>query len=143
MARPLSYLLDTNIWLERLLNQDRTDGVKQLPETVSTDRLSITDFSFHSIGVILIRLNRTEAFSSFVKDLFVDNPLRLLVLEPGDMERLIAVASDYRLDFDDACQYVAAERNGVRLVSLDGDFNSSELGRITPAEATDQQDNQA
>ena len=57
------------------------------------------------------------------------------------LERLIGAANDYRLDFDDAYQYVAAERNGVPLVSFDGDFESTELGRLTPQEVMDRYEN--
>ena len=142
MARPLTYLLDTNIWLERLLDQERAEEVRRFLEAVPSDRLLITDFSFHSIGVVLFRLERTEVLLSFVKDLFADNSVRLLALDHGDMERLITVASDYRLDFDDAYQYVAAERNCVSLVSFDGDFDNTELGRITPLEAVVKQESQ-
>ena len=45
MAQPLTYLLDTNIWLERLLDQERASEVKQLLEMIPSDRLLITDFS--------------------------------------------------------------------------------------------------
>ena len=139
MAQPLTYLLDTNIWLERLLDQERAEEVRRVLEAVPSDRLLLTDFSFHSIGVILLRLDRPEALLSFSKDLFADNSVRLLALEPSDMERLTAIARDYRLDFDDAYQYVAAELNDLRLVSFDGDFDNTELGRITPLEVVAQQ----
>ncbi len=142
MAQPLTYLLDTNVWLERLLDQDRADEVKQLLETVPSDRLLITDFSFHSIGLILLRLERSEALLSFARDLFTDNSVRLVALEPADMERLITVASEYQLDFDDAYQYVAAVRNGALLVSFDGDFDDTELGRLTPQETMARQEDQ-
>ena len=33
------YLLDTNIWLERLLDQDRADEVRQLLDKVPSDQL--------------------------------------------------------------------------------------------------------
>ncbi|MGB3683822.1 MAG: PIN domain-containing protein [Rubrobacteraceae bacterium] len=142
MAQPLTYLLDTNVWLERLLDQERADEVRQLLEALPSDRLLITDFSFHSIGVILLRLDRTEALLSFSKDLFADNSVRLLALQPGDLERLVAVGRDYRLDFDDAYQYVAAELNNLPLVSFDGDFDNTKLGRVTPLEAVDQHETQ-
>jgi uncharacterized protein len=58
--------------------------------------------------------------------------VQLLALESGDMDRLTAVASECRLDFDDAYQYIAAERNGVPLVSFDSDFDDTDLGRLTP-----------
>ena len=46
------YLLDTNIWLERLLDQERTEEVGQVLTQLPSDEIAITDFSFHSIGVI-------------------------------------------------------------------------------------------
>jgi hypothetical protein len=52
------YLLDTNIWLERLLGQARTGEVGQFLDEISADQLFITDFSFQSIGVILSPLGQ-------------------------------------------------------------------------------------
>nr|HID14904.1 PIN domain-containing protein [Anaerolineae bacterium] len=40
----------------------------------------------------------------------------------------------FRLDFDDAYQYVAAEEYGLTLVSFDTDFDRTERGRKTPAQ---------
>jgi predicted nucleic acid-binding protein len=39
------YLLDTNIWLERLLNQERADEVGLLLDAVPSDQLFMTDFA--------------------------------------------------------------------------------------------------
>jgi hypothetical protein len=67
----MMYLLDTNIWLERLLDQDRSGEVDRFLSSVPSERLFITDFSLHSIGVILGRLGRMPAFCSFIQDLFI------------------------------------------------------------------------
>lgn len=40
----------------------------------------------------------------------------------------------YNLDYDDAYQYVVAERNDLTLVSFDSDFTQTSRGRRTPAE---------
>jgi predicted nucleic acid-binding protein len=40
----------------------------------------------------------------------------------------------FRLDFDDAYQYVGAEKYGLTLVSFDTDFDRTKLGRKTPDE---------
>lgn len=128
------YLLDTNIWLERMLDQARSEEVGQLLDQVPSDQLSMTDFSLHSIGVILHRLNRQDEFLRFVQDVFIDGAVGLISLEPADMERLVAVGDHFGLDFDDAYQYVAAEMYDVELVSFDGDFDRTERGRITPGE---------
>lgn len=70
----------------------------------------------------------------FAQDLFADGAVRLVVLDPAEMGRIVAVASEYRLDFDDAYQYVAAERDDGPLVSFDDDFEGTERGRTTPLE---------
>lgn len=44
------------------------------------------------------------------------------------------VAQRFNLDFDDAYQYVAAEKYDLTLVSFDSDFDQTERGRRTPAE---------
>jgi hypothetical protein len=128
------YLLDTNIWLERMLDQARSEEVGRLLDQVPADQLFMTDFSLHSIGVILHRLNRQNEFLGFVQDVFIDGGVALVTLESVDMERLVAVINDFGLDFDDAYQYVAAERYEVELVSFDGDFDGTERGRVTPGD---------
>jgi hypothetical protein len=63
------YLLDTNVWLERVLDQDRSEEVGRLLDQVPSDQLLITDFSFHSIDVVLSRLRRAEELLRFVQEL--------------------------------------------------------------------------
>ncbi len=56
------YLLDTNIWLERLLNQARTAEVEQFLNQISAEQIFITDFTLHSIitPLAIIALDRDE-----------------------------------------------------------------------------------
>jgi hypothetical protein len=128
------YLLDTNIWLERMLDQARSEEVGRLLDQVPSDQIFITDFSLHSIGVIFHRLNQQDEFLGFVQDVFIDGVVGLVTLEPTDMERLVAVIDGFGLDFDDAYQYVAAEKYDLVLVSFDSDFDGTERGRVTPEE---------
>ncbi len=58
------YLLDTNIFLEILLGQEKKDECKKFL-IANEDNIFISDFSLHSIGVILFRHN-----SSFKPTLF-------------------------------------------------------------------------
>jgi predicted nucleic acid-binding protein len=128
------YLVDTNIWLERLLDQSRSEEVGQFLDHVPSNQLFITDFAFHSIGVILTRLGRAEILSQFAQDLFTDGSVVLVHLQPQETKRVIEVIGNFRLDFDDAYQYVAAERENLTIVSFDGDFDRTEHGKRTPAE---------
>ena len=52
------FLVDTNIWLERILNQSRAEEVSQFFDRVPSGQLFITDFALHSIGVILGRFSK-------------------------------------------------------------------------------------
>jgi len=61
------YLIDTNVWLERLLDQERSEEVGQLLSNIPSEDLFITDFAFHSIGVILARLNEIAILSLFIQ----------------------------------------------------------------------------
>ncbi|OIN89970.1 MAG: VapC toxin family PIN domain ribonuclease [Anaerolineae bacterium CG03_land_8_20_14_0_80_58_20] len=128
------YLLDTNIWLERLLDQEHSDEVSQFLNQISGDQLFITDFSLHSIGVILARLKRTEALERFLDDAFNYGAVRLVHLLPQDLSQVVERISQYHLDFDDAYQYVAAEKYDLILVSLDKDFDNTRRKRKTPRE---------
>lgn len=61
------YLVDTNVWLERLLDQARAEEVGQFLERIPSNQLFISDFAFHSIGVVLTRLGRADALVLFVR----------------------------------------------------------------------------
>ncbi|MBM4277139.1 MAG: PIN domain-containing protein [Deltaproteobacteria bacterium] len=128
------YLVDTNVWLERLLDQARAEEVGQFFDRISSDQVFITDFSFHSIGIILSKLNQKEALLRFVQDVFLDGATGLLHLEPGDTQRLVRTMEDYNLDFDDAYQCVAAEIHNLTIVSFDSDFDRTPQTRKIPSE---------
>lgn len=63
----IKYLIDTNVFLEILLNQEK----KELCKKCLTDRfgeIAISDFSLHSVGMILFRNKKFELLNSFVND---------------------------------------------------------------------------
>ncbi|WP_322797783.1 type II toxin-antitoxin system VapC family toxin [Thermoflexus sp.] len=128
------YLVDTNVWLERFLDQARAEEVGDFLNRTPSDQLCITDFAFHSIGIVLGRLNKAQAFLQFVQDAFLDGAVSLIRLEPEDMQRVVGIMAEYHLDFDDAYPYAAAEKHRLTLVSFDADFDRTPLGRKTPAE---------
>lgn len=45
----------------------------------------------------------------------------------------------FNLDFDDAYQYVSATSEDLNLVSLDDDFDDTDLDRWTPLDVIDQE----
>jgi len=128
------YLLDTNIFLELLLEQGNSDSVRALLTSKSPEELSISDLAFHSIGIILYQKNAAHLFTDFIRDLFGDGGIAIISLRIEDMERLEHVSTTFNLDFDDAYQYVIAEKFGLVLVSFDTDFDRTDRKRIIPAD---------
>lgn len=128
------YLLDTNIWLERLLGQAQSAVVGRLLASVPTEQLLMTDFTLHSLGVILNKLGHRSVLTQFVQDVLIDGGVVLITLPPSAMYRVVAIMDNFGLDFDDAYQYVAAEREQAIIVSLDRDFDQTVRGRQTPGQ---------
>ncbi len=67
------YLVDTNVWLELLLKQDKSDEVRKFLESLEANLLGITEFSLYSIGIILTRLNKDDVFEDFLSDTIEDS----------------------------------------------------------------------
>lgn len=132
MVGGLVYLIDTNVLLELLLEQERAEEVRRLLETIALPY--ITEFSFYSIGIILTRLRKANLFLRFVDDLFIDSRINLVRAEPEDMKILTEVLERFNLNFDDAYQYVIAEKFNLQIISFDSDFDRTKRGRKTPAD---------
>ena len=128
------YLVDTNVWLERLLDQERSVEVGRFLTHIPTDRLLMSDFTLHSIGLILTRLGQGKSLLRFMDDVFMDGGVALVSVRPQVMRQVVEVMGQFNLDFDDAYQYVAAEQSGATMVSFDADFDRTDRGRRTPLE---------
>ncbi len=124
------YLVDTNIWLEHLLNQERSEDVGTFFKRNPAKDIWLTDFSFHSIMVILSRYKLYSALAAFTREVIIDGGVTLVHLQSEDMERLITQMRNYGLDFDDAYQYMAAEIHDLQLLSFDKHFDGTPKGRI-------------
>jgi predicted nucleic acid-binding protein len=95
----------------------------------------VSDFSYHSICLALTRLKATDALTAFVQDVFVDGGVNIASLRPTDTRAVLQAMNGFRLDYDDAYQYVVAKSFGFRFVSFDKDFDRTDLARVTPADA--------
>ena len=124
-------LIDTNVFLEILLAQEQSEEAKKLLVNVECHEFYLTDFTIHSIGLILFRQRLDSKFARFIADI-VGAGIGVLSLPILEMERVVAVVQKYTLDFDDAYQYAVAEKHGLRIVSYDSHFDKTNLGRTTP-----------
>ena len=129
------YLLDTNIALELHLDQEKTDEVERFLRNTSPESLHLSEFALYSLGIVLLRRKMHDTFLQSVDDLLVTGGIRLVRLGVEDMQDIVRASWRFNLDFDDAYQYVADEKYNLALVSFDSDFDHTERGRKTPAEA--------
>ncbi len=128
------YLVDTNIWIERLLEQTKSEDVKIFLNELHPSSLFITDFSFHSISLIMIKLGEAGSLLKFVQDTFVNAGINLIRLSPEETVHIVEAVKKFNLDFDDGYQYISAEKYNLTIVSFDSDFDRTPRGRKTPAE---------
>jgi uncharacterized protein len=134
MEKYLVFLLDTNIWLERLLGQGNAEVVAELLDKLSPSDICMTDFTLHSIGVICNRLKQRDVFVKFVDDVLIDGGVVLVSIPANKMKRVVEIMDRFNLDFDDAYQYVSAEIEKAIIVSFDKDFDKTEQGRLSPTQ---------
>jgi len=128
------YLIDTNVLLEIMLSQERAEEAKQFLDRSPRENLHLSDFSLHSIGLTLLRRQMHDVFIKSVDDLLIGGGIRLVRLSATDMRSVADRAQRFNLNFDDAYQYVAAEKYGLAIVSFDSDFDRTERRRKTPSE---------
>src|SRR3989338_3774867 len=126
-------LIDTNLFLEIILEQKNAEQAKSLLQRTREHEFFITDYSLHSIGLLLFRRRQHDAFKSFLRDLTVRAGITVISVSTDQMEAVIDASEKFRLDLDDAYQYVAAEEQGLILVSFDADFDRTTRGRKNPA----------
>jgi hypothetical protein len=125
------YLIDTNVWLELLLKQERSAEVEKFFQRVESCYLAITEFSLYSIGIILTGFKKDNVFGDFLSDV-EDSGVAIVRLGISELKEIISIRQKYNLDFDDAYQYVASVKYNYTLISFDKDFDRTDKGRITP-----------
>ncbi len=121
------YLADTNVWLERLLQQDKAGEVEQFLTAIPSEKIAISDFALHSIGVILAHLKKP--------DVFVRGDVQMVSLSSTEHLELSRSLKERSLDFDDAYQYLISTKYQLTLVSFDKDFKKADIPVLEPLEA--------
>ncbi|NJF25658.1 PIN domain-containing protein [Thermococcus sp. Bubb.Bath] len=113
------YLVDTNVFLEILLSQEKKEEAKRFL-IENEGKLSVSDFALHSIGIILFKLKRPEVFREFLNDVLPN--VTLLTLPEGKYEYVVEIHLQSGLDFDDAYQCALARTFNLTIATLDSDL---------------------
>jgi predicted nucleic acid-binding protein len=121
------FLVDTNVFLEILLNQDKGEKCKRFLNT-NINSIFISDFSLHSIGVILLRQKKTEIYRKFVADIL--SHVQLLSLPLSSYPKVVDIYDAHKLDFDDSYQFLIAKEFNLELVTMDNDFKKVRQIRV-------------
>jgi predicted nucleic acid-binding protein len=129
----VKYLLDSNVWLDVITQGAHCQETSEMLKAAVPGSLATSDFSVHTVGLVLSRRD-PEPFRRFLADL-ARHHVFTLHLAPPDLYNVLDKMMQYVLDFDDAFQYIIAERNELRIVSFDSDFDRTPQGRLTPAQA--------
>lgn len=125
------YLLDTNIFLEVLLDREYSKVIREFLNRDTDISFFMTDFSLYSIGIFLTRRKQSEQYAQFLNDI-EQRDIHVISPTVSELNQVSSVCSQYDPDFDDAYQYVAAEQNQLKPVSIDHDFDRIPGGRVHP-----------
>ena len=128
-------LVDTNVFLELMLNQKQAESCRQFLEAISSGRIEavISRFSIHAIESAI---RAPEVLTTFIVN--IDNSTGMYVYETNNSDELAAslLMKETGLDFDDALKYFIAKKTGSSaIVSFDRHFDKMDLPRIIPGEA--------
>ncbi|NOZ47572.1 MAG: PIN domain-containing protein [Chlorobi bacterium] len=131
------FLVDTNIWLERLLDQDKSEIVSKFLDLVPANQIFVSDFTVHSIGVILTiltKLKKLDILDKIVTDLFIHGQVEQITLDTIDIFDIISNIEEFNLDFDDSYQLTVSQKFDLTLITFDKDFNVKGIKKKSPEE---------
>ncbi len=129
----MKYLIDTNIWLEILLDQEKSKEAFDFLSKIDSSSLAISDFSLHSIVLILTKLKEHKTAKIFLEDINTSG-VNILTIESNNLYKVVDIIQNLNIDFDDAYQYYLSKKYNLVLVSFDKDFDKADIKRKTPKE---------
>src|SRR3989344_1708562 len=127
------YLIDTNIFLEIMLKQKKSEECKFFLTQIqnSEDYFYVSSFSIHSIEVIMTKKNKIESLSKFLTFLSKSKIIRIDSTTQEEAEILDLMLSN-QLDFDDALQLYLCQKNNLKIISYDKHFDQTQIKRVEP-----------
>jgi len=129
------YLVDANIFLEVLLSRARKEECKKFLRLLRDGKMSglVTDFTIHSIIVVMDGLNRLGELKTFLLSLLAYKGLHIHYTTITEEVKATEFAVERKLDMDDALQYSSALSAGVDvIVSFDKHFDGLKIRRVEP-----------
>ena len=131
------FLIDTNIFLELLLNQEKAADVIKFFSLIEKGVYVgfYTIFTLHSLLIILTTQKKWKSLLNFLTYLASYPTFQLLTASsPSEEKQIVKICKTQLLDFDDATQYYFTKKINAALVSFDKHFDKTDLKRKKPKE---------
>lgn len=135
----MSYLIDTNIFLEVMLSRKRKDECKEFLKQVSAGKIRgiLTDFSLYSIMITMVNYKKYQEIRKFLTTLTAYKGLTVYNCTLDDKINCVDIVLNEKLDVDDSMQYASAiSLQAKAIVSFDAHFDGLKLPREEPASVT-------
>lgn len=129
------YLLDTNIFLEILLGQEKANACEACIQKLSEENPGyITHFSLHAIEAIIGRDAKNNKILTQFLGFIEEHPhLHVYDTQLEDETEISKWSAKTGLNFDDALQYFVAKTQKLKLVTLDRGFQKiKDISIIAP-----------
>ena len=129
------YLIDTNIFLEVMLQQQRHDEAKHLLQELQRGNLKgyVSKFSLYSIEILFTGLKKFDELKKFLVALTFFKGLEVLSTTIFDEILISEIAKENKLDYDDALQFYLVKKYNLKgIVSFDHDFDKVDINRLEP-----------
>ncbi len=132
----MTYFIDSNIFLELELEDERKDECEQFLTKIveGTEGGIISDFIVYSILIELTQKSTLTVAKNFLNFLEQTTNITIFVPNTQILSNTFNFIKKYKLDFDDALVVSCMMANKIkRLVSFDKDFDKvNEIKRIEP-----------
>jgi len=128
-------LIDANIFIEIARNQKHKDACRDLIDAIAEEMIVEEVYlSKFSLGAIEAMLSKNEEFVREILLLIFHDIIKIKDTTIDDDLMINAAKKDLELNFDDAVQFVVANKLGTYLVTYDKDFDDTSLQTKTPEE---------
>lgn len=116
------FLLDTNIMLEIFLEQEKSAQCEDFLNA-NIGKLAISDYTLHSIGIILFRHGKKHIFDDFISEMLGN--INILSMPVNEFISISSYSDETSLDFDDTYQCLVAKSFDLTIVTMDNDFKKA------------------
>ena len=87
----IGFLLDTNCFIQIVRNRPDPPNVQSLLQAVPLSRVFMSDYTMHSIGVVMSRFGQVNGYVSFLNGLGVGRGFGVAEIEVARLEHVATV----------------------------------------------------